>query len=231
MHALNVGDTVAVSHPRNAFPFAPIGHLDSGDRRIRLVAAGIGITPIITMAEAANRLGLDWSLTYLGRSLESLAFVERVRSLGARAVVHTDGTLAVADIVGDTRPGTALYICGPGPLIEEAVDLTCDADGVEMHFERFTLPPIRDGRPFRVILARSGETIDVPADRTMLDAILDSRPGTVHSCRQGFCGTCRLRVLSGEPEHRDSMLTPNDRAEGAILPCIARAVDDLVIDL
>ncbi|WP_341257000.1 PDR/VanB family oxidoreductase [Gordonia malaquae] len=234
VHSLREGDTLTVSHPRNAFPFAPVGHGDTGHRKIRFVAAGIGITPILPMAESAQRLGLDWTLLYLGRSRESMAFTERVEALGNRAVIRaddTDGTPTIRKILGRVRPETAIFVCGPEPLIEAVLKKLAKADQVEVHFERFSAPPIVDGRPFRIVLASSGEVIDVASDQSMLDAILAARPGTVHSCKQGFCGTCRLKVIQGEPDHRDSLLTPSERADGEILPCVSRAGQTLTVDL
>lgn len=234
VHSLQVGDTLTVSHPRNAFPFAAVGHLDTGRRKVRFVAAGIGITPILPMAEAAARLGLDWSLLYLGRSVDSMAFVDRVRALGDRATIKTDdvdGVLPIRKILGRVRPETALYVCGPNGLIEATIDRLADAKDVEVHFERFSAAPIVDGHPFRVVLARSGRSIEVSADESMLDAILSVRPGTLHSCKQGFCGTCRLRVVDGTPDHRDTLLTPDERSRGVMLPCISRATDEITVDL
>ncbi|MEJ9077696.1 iron-sulfur cluster-binding domain-containing protein [Gordonia malaquae] len=186
------------------------------------------------MAESAQRLGLDWTLLYLGRSRESMAFTERVEALGNRAVIRaddTDGTPTIRKILGRVRPETAIFVCGPEPLIEAVLKKLAKADQVEVHFERFSAPPIVDGRPFRIVLASSGEVIDVASDQSMLDAILAARPGTVHSCKQGFCGTCRLKVIQGEPDHRDSLLTPSERADGEILPCVSRAGQTLTVDL
>jgi ferredoxin len=103
---------------------------------------------------------------------------------------------------------------------------------VELHSERFSAPPIVDGVPFEIELARSGEVLAVPADRSALDVLLAHRPDQPYSCRQGFCRTCRVRVLAGAPDHRDSVLTPAERAAGDLLACVSRCAGDrLVLDL
>lgn len=234
VHDLAIGTTITVSHPRNAFAFAPRGHLPRGPRRVRFVAGGIGITPILAMAEHAERLGVDYSLLYLGRSADSLAFVDRVRALGDRAVIHTDdvdSVLPIETVVGELDGDTAVYVCGPPPLIAAVDDVCGPAAGVELHFERFTAPEIVDGRPFQVTLARTGHVLDVAADESMLDTILRARPDALYSCKQGFCRTCRLHVVDGAPDHRDSALTPAEREAGALLPCVSRGDGDLVVDL
>ncbi|SKX05989.1 putative vanillate O-demethylase reductase subunit [Mycobacteroides abscessus subsp. abscessus] len=111
-------------------------------------------------------------------------------------------------------------------------DAVAECDGAELHFERFSAPPIEHGVPFQVQLGIGGPVLEVGADQSALAAVLTSRPGTPHSCRQGFCGTCKVKVLAGRPDHRDSLLTETQRAEGQMLLCVSRADGErLVLDI
>lgn len=187
VHALAVGDPVAVRGPRNAFPFVPLP-------RTLFVAGGIGITPIAPMVRAADRRGVDWHLVYTGRDRGSMPFRH---ALGdpRRITVRPDdehGPPAVADLLARAPAGGAVYACGPPPMLD-AIRAAFRATGaVALHTERFSPPPIVGGRPFRVLLRRSGAVLDVPADRSALDVVRDARPDVAYSCRQGFCGTCRI---------------------------------------
>ncbi|MGV9676679.1 PDR/VanB family oxidoreductase [Nocardia sp. NPDC003482] len=232
--ALPVGARVTVRGPRNAFPFVPPGY-GSDTARVRFVAGGIGITPILPMMRMADRLGVDWSMIYTGRTRDTIPFLDEVERFGERVVVRTDdahGLPTAAELLGDLRPGTALYCCGPVPMTTAVAAGVREVPEVELHSERFSAPPVLDGRPFTVELARTGEIVEVPADRSALDRILAVRPDTAYSCRQGFCRTCRVRVLAGEVEHRDTVLTPDERAAGDMLVCVSRCGGDhLVLDL
>jgi ferredoxin-NADP reductase len=234
MHdALTVGELVGIKGPRNAFPLAMPGY-GSDAKHLRFVAAGIGITPILPMLAAADRVGLDWSMLYSGRSLESIPFRDEVAAYGDRITIRTDdvhGLPTAAELLGPLAPDTAVYACGPVPMLESIRRELVGRSDVELHYERFSPPPVEDGKPFTITL-KSGETIDVAADETALSALLKSRPHTPYSCRQGFCGTCRVRVTEGEIDHRDSLLTEPERAAGTMLACISRAAGDhLTVDL
>ncbi|MFC0453139.1 PDR/VanB family oxidoreductase [Rhodococcus jostii] len=210
---LHPGASVTVRGPFNAFPLALPGHGSTADR-LHFVAGGIGITPILPMARLAHRLDLDWSMVYTGRNRESLPFLDQLAEFGDRVTVRTDddgGMLPAAELLGTVSDTAAVYCCGPIPLIA-AVDAALPP-GTEFHYERFSPPPIVDGRQFEVELARTGEVVRVPADRTALDAISEVRPGLAFSCRQGFCGTCAVRV---EDDSRTSgqMLLCVDRTDG-----------------
>lgn len=228
MHALRPGDRVVVRGPRNGFPFAV-------DDAALFVAGGIGITPIRAMIHAAERAGTRWRLVYTGRSRTAMPFLDELESrYGARVFVRPDdeyGIPTAADLLADAPAGGAVYCCGPTVMID-AVRTGFDATAASaLHFERFGAAPVVDGRAFEVHLARSGETVPVAADESALAAVLRRRPDLAYSCRQGFCGTCRVRVLTGTPDHRDSRLTDDERREH-MLPCVSRADGDrLVLDL
>lgn len=230
---LHPGATVRIKGPRNGMPMAVPGH-GSSAQHIRFVAGGIGITPILPMMRAAQRLGLDWSMIYTGRSADSIPFIAEVSAFGDKVTVRTDdvhGLPSAADLIGDTTVPTAVYACGPPPMLEVLRHGLIGHTDIELHYERFSAPPVHDGRPFTVTLAKSGTEVQVGAEQTALAAILQVNPATPYSCKQGFCGTCRVRVLDGEIDHRDRTLTATERADGDMLICISRAAGEhLTID-
>ncbi|MFI6096032.1 PDR/VanB family oxidoreductase [Lentzea sp. NPDC051213] len=175
VQALRVGDRIQVRGPRNAFPFAGIGP-------ITFVAGGIGITPILPMVHAAQRAGLDWRLVYCGRSMAAMPFLDELPVGRVDVRIGRGGPL-----LEGAAPHGAVYCCGPASMLEQ---VRAEFSSRWLHFERFSPPPIVDGRPFTVELRRSGVSLDVPADRSALDVIRDFRPSVAYSCRQGFCGTC-----------------------------------------
>lgn len=232
MHALNVGDLIEVSVPRNAF-MMPLPGSGSRSSTLRFIAGGIGITPILPMVRLAERVGVPWSLRYTGRSLASLPFLDELAAFGDKVVVRTDdaGLPTAADLLDGVDAATAVYACGPPPMMEmvgQAVPV-----GTELHVERFSPLPVVDGAPFSLEL-RGGEVVEVQANQSTLAALRGARPDIGYSCQQGFCGTCVQRVVSGEVEHRDVRLTDAERAAGDMLVCVSRARfpgERLVLDL
>nr|WP_296777139.1 PDR/VanB family oxidoreductase [Rhodococcus sp. (in: high G+C Gram-positive bacteria)] len=222
MHDLPVGSRLTVRGPRNAFAFAVPGYGSSADR-LHFVAGGIGITPILPMMRLAHRLDLEWSMVYTGRSRDSLPFLSELAEFGDRVTVLTDdvdgipsaeallggsellGGSAVLDGATDT---SAIYACGPMPMIA-TLNQGVGA-GAEFHFERFSAPPIVNGVEFDVELTRTGETITVPADTSVLDAVKAVRPNIAYSCKQGFCGTCRVPLADRD----GGMLICTERTRG-----------------
>lgn len=232
---VRIGDTLGVKGPRNAFPFATTGHLNAGTRQFHFVAGGIGITPILPMLAVATDLGLPWTMTYTGRSRESIPFRDELARYGDRITIRTDdedGLPTPGDLLPPLHPDLAVYCCGPGPMLRVIRDAVAEYPGIELHFERFSAPPIESGVPFQVQLGAGGPVLDVGAENSALEAVLAARPGTQHSCRQGFCGTCKVKVLAGNPDHRDTLLTESQRAEGQMLLCVSRADGGrLVLDI
>ncbi|TCJ97437.1 PDR/VanB family oxidoreductase [Nocardia alba] len=231
---LPVGSEVMIRGPRNAFPFAPPGR-GSSAKRLHFVAGGIGITPILAMARAADRLGIDWTLVYCGRSRETLPFLDQLAELRGHVLVRTDdehGTPRATDLLDGADHDTAIYCCGPAPMTSALVAAVRTMPGIEFHSERFSPAPVVDGTAFEVELTSTGEVIAVGADQTMLDALLAVRPDQPYSCRQGFCRTCVVRVTDGTPDHRDGALTPAEHAAGVTLACVSRCAGKrLVLDL
>ncbi|MBD0022306.1 2Fe-2S iron-sulfur cluster binding domain-containing protein [Gordonia pseudamarae] len=237
---LRVGDELRIKGPRNAFPLSMPGY-GSSARSVRFIAAGIGITPILPMLAAAERHGLDWSMIYTGRTLDSIPFVEEVSRHGDRVTIRADdehGLPTMAELTGidpatgRTPAGLAVYACGPVPMLAGLRRHLADRGDVELHYERFSPPPVVDGAPFTITLASTGRRVAVAADETALAALRTVAPSVPYSCRQGFCGTCRLRVLDGEPDHRDTLLTAPERADGQFLTCVSRCTEgNLTVDL
>ncbi|MFI8099732.1 PDR/VanB family oxidoreductase [Streptomyces sp. NPDC086023] len=211
--------------PRNRFPLVPAG-------RYVFIAGGIGLTPVLPMLRTASASGTDWHLHYGGRSRATMPFLADLAGYGDRVTVtpEDESGLLDLDFVRTLPPGTAVYCCGPEPLMDAVTALVPPA--ATLHLERFApTTATADARPFTVELHRSGRTIEVPADSTALAAIRRELPNTPYSCEQGFCGTCQHRVLAGEVDHRDELLTDGERADSMLL-CVSRAKDDhLVLDL
>ncbi|MGB7236977.1 MAG: PDR/VanB family oxidoreductase [Rhodococcus sp. (in: high G+C Gram-positive bacteria)] len=227
MHRLEVGTEVRVRGPRNGFPFVPRG-------QALFIAGGIGITAILPMVRAAQCAGMDWQLLYCGRSRESMPFVDEIEGWGSpRVRIRTDdvdGHPTPADLLAQVTGG-AVYCCGPPPMIS-AVRTTVDATAAtHLYFERFSPPPVTGGVEFEVQLVDTGDIVTVAPDQTALDAIRRIRPDVAYSCQQGFCGTCRTRVLAGTPEHRDTRLTPEEQHTDMLI-CVSRATGGrIVLDL
>ena len=229
---LRPGDTVRVRGPRNNFEL-----LDAP--RYRFVAGGIGITPILPMIAAASAAGADWHLLYGGRRRASMAFRPELARYGDRVTVAPQdetGRLDLDAYLGPAQPGTLIYCCGPEPLLA-AVEECCRAwPPRTLRVERFSARPLTApvrAQGFEVELARSGLTLTVPPDRSVLDVAEAAGVGVLSSCAEGTCGTCETTVLGGLPDHRDSVLTEEERQAGdCMMICVSRACTArLVLDL
>ena len=230
---LPVGSTVSTGGPRNAFPLSVPGH-GSPAQRLRFIAGGIGITPILPMLGMAERLGVDWSMIYVGRSADSIPFLDEVRRFGDRITIRTDdvdGLPTADDLLGECPSGTTVYVCGPADMLTAVRTRLIGRGDVELHFERFAAAPVTDGEPFTAVAGQS--EIRVAADETLLAALRRSGINPPYSCQQGFCGTCRTRVLNGVVQHRDTLLTAPERENGTMLICVSRAAagECLTLDL
>ncbi|MEU0166662.1 PDR/VanB family oxidoreductase [Streptomyces iakyrus] len=219
---------VRVRGPRNNFRLEPAS-------RYRFVAGGIGITPLLPMLAAAEAAGAEWTLLYGGRTRGSMAFAAELGRYGDRVTFAPEdetGLLDLPSVLDDVPAGTLVYCCGPGPLLD-AVEARCPS-GV-LRVERFQPKEQETGgnTAFEVELARSGRTLTVAPDVSVLDAVRDSGVEVLYSCTEGTCGTCETDVLDGEPDHRDSVLTDDERAAGeTMLICVSRCRGGrLVLDL
>ncbi|MCR8898066.1 PDR/VanB family oxidoreductase [Gordonia sp. GONU] len=233
-HNLSRGDRARVRGPRNQF------RLEAAEEYL-FVAGGIGVTPILPMLRHAEERGIPWSLHYGGRTRESMAFADELAGHGGEVHLYPQDEVGLIDlprILGEPRDGVGVYCCGPEGLlaaIESA--MACWPRG-SLHTERFSpaesLGPRVGDTPFEVVCRMSGVTVTVGHDETILDAV--ERTGGVivsSSCREGTCGTCEAPVLDGVPDHRDSVLTDDEREAGdVILTCVSRACTArLVLDL
>ncbi|MFG1923137.1 PDR/VanB family oxidoreductase [Cryptosporangium sp. NPDC048952] len=217
---LHEGATVDVRGPRNHFPLEPA-------EKYIFIAGGIGITPILPMLAAATAAGADWELHYGGRSHASMAFRDE---LTGPQVHLQEGLLDLTTILGEHA---LIYCCGPEPLLS-AVEQLVPAEALRL--ERFT--PKAQGdvvrhESFEVELTQSGITLTVPTDRSILEVVEAAGVTVLSSCQEGTCGTCETAVLSGEVDHRDSLLTDDEQAANdTMFICVSRAAcPRLVLEL
>lgn len=228
---LRIGDVVQVSAPRNHFSLA-----DNAEPSL-LIAGGIGITPLLSMAWALERAGRPWRLYYTARDAVAAPFVRELRQLGDRVRLHSsrsEGRIDLAALVADTEPGTHFYCCGPAGMLDAFAEATQNVDSAHVHMERFGVSaPPADSGSFEVRLAQSGRRVRVDPEVSLLDALLRAGVDINYSCRQGICGSCEVRVLEGIPEHRDEILTEAERASNkTMMLCCSRACSPtLVLDL
>lgn len=235
------GATLEVTALRNRFRLSPA-------QEYVFVAGGIGITPILPMVRAAERSRIPWSLTYGGRTRASMAFLEELAALdgasGRLRVLPQDqhGLLPLAELLNEPRPGAAIYACGPDPLLAVVEEVSAGWPDGSVHMERFRIsdaasrevtPPDDGDQPVELVCARSGRTLLVPADTSLLDAVLEAGISKDFSCREGNCGTCETAVLEGLPDHRDEILDDDERsANDTMMICVSRArTGRLVLDL
>jgi ferredoxin-NADP reductase len=222
------GMELSVSAPRNSFP------LVGGGAPVALFAGGIGVTPIRAMAHRLAAEGRVWSLTYAARSRTSAAFADELIALGdlssgGEVLLHLDDeagafmdmSAAVARVPDEAH----LYCCGPEPMIAAFLEATAGRPAEQVHVEHFgAVAPRADDGGLLVELARSGRTIEVRPDQTILDAVLAAGVAAPASCRNGVCGTCETTVLAGEPDHRDMILSEAEKATGqSMMICCSRA--------
>ena len=231
--ALVEGAEVEARGPRNHFPLEPAP-------RYLFIAGGIGITPMLPMIDAAEAAGASWELHYGGRSRRSMAFLESLEEVtGQRVTLHPQDEVGLIDLdrlLGTPRVDTLVYCCGPEPLLV-AVEQRCgDWPAGALHVERFA--PKDVGEPvltdaFEVELAASGLSLTVPPEKSVLQVVEEAGVPVLSSCTEGTCGTCETTVLSGEVDHRDSLLTPAEQAANdTMFICVSRAAcPKLVLDL
>ncbi|UQS24001.1 cytochrome P450/oxidoreductase [Amycolatopsis thermalba] len=223
---LRPGSTLSLRGPRNHF------RLDPAARHYVFVAGGIGITPIIAMADRVKATGGSYELHYCGRRASAMALLDRCRrDHGERLHVHcgTEGTrLDVAALLAEPAEGTQIYACGPDRLLAALEDASAHWPGDALHVEHFTttqrvLDPGTE-HAFDVELAGSGRTVRVAADQTVLAALRAAGVDVPSDCEEGLCGTCEVPVLGGEVDHRDVVLTKSERAAHTkMMACCSRA--------
>ncbi|WP_236796142.1 PDR/VanB family oxidoreductase [Amycolatopsis sp. GM8] len=221
------GSILEIREPRNNFP------LTEAESYV-LIAGGIGITPLLPMIRELDGRGAAWQLHYGGRQRARMAFAAELAAYGEKVSWYPEdecGLIPLEQILGQVTQGTLVYCCGPEPLLA-AVEQR--AEPAILRTERFHPKEIETGpdRPLTVELALSGQTVEVPAHMSILDALERAGADVPSSCREGTCATCETTVLEGEIDHRDSVLTPEEQESGrTMLICVSRArADRLVLD-
>ncbi|WP_244416728.1 PDR/VanB family oxidoreductase [Streptomyces hygroscopicus] len=221
---LRQGRTLDVSLPRNHFPLVPAPEY-------LFLAGGIGITAVLPMLRAAAASQVPASLVYVGQSAATMPFADELRAAYGRRVrivaTREQGRPDFGALAAGLNPATLVYCCGPEPMLTAAV-AAFPPD--RLHTERFhpVAKPFAASTEFEVLCAKSGRTVQVPADESLLDALTHAGHPLPSGCREGVCGSCELTVLEGEPEHRDDIGAP----AGRMYACVSRARSPrLVLDL
>jgi vanillate O-demethylase ferredoxin subunit len=236
MHAINQGASIRISEPRNHFALEP-----SAQRSV-LLAGGIGITPLLCMAERLDHIGADFVMHYCSRSPSRTGFRARIAAApyARRAHFHFDDgdpaqKLDIDAALGSASADTHVYVCGPSGFIDFVLAAAAARGfaATNVHREYFTAAsPAGASEPgaFQVKVASTGKVIDVPPERSILDVLRDVGVELPSSCEQGVCGTCLVRVLEGVPDHRDCFLTNEERAQGdQLTPCCSRSKTALLV--
>jgi ferredoxin-NADP reductase len=233
IHArLSPGDVLRARGPRNHF------ELVAADYYI-FIAGGIGITPLLPMIASVHRAGAGWRLLYGGRTRASMAFCEELARYGSRVTLQPEDQFGLLDLqsaLGKPRQGTAIYCCGPEPLIAAAERASSHWPAGALHVERFSARAdtrADKDNAFEVELRRSGRTLTIPPGRSILEVVTEAGVPVLSSCEDGVCGTCQTAVIEGMLDHRDSLLTQAEKDAGKMMAiCVSRATSPrLVLDL
>jgi len=227
------GDDLYVAPPVNDFA------LPQRAQDFLFIAGGIGITPIMAMIRQVRTEGKRFRLFYCSRSPETTAFVDELSApeFKDQVTIHYDGgdpanSLDLRPILAERKNREHLYCCGPRPLMEAVRSMTDHWSSAAVHFEAFSDADTHKAtdKPFKVRLARSGDVVEVPATKTILEVLREHGLDVPSSCETGTCGTCRTKLLAGEADHRDLVLHDHERAD-TIMICVSRArSDEITID-
>lgn len=230
---LNVGDQISIRGPKNHFKLVP------GARTV-FVAGGIGITPLLPMMRKLSKEGRLWALHYGGKSLAALAYLDALQLMEGNEIniylKNETRRIPVLDVMSGLSSSDVVYVCGPEPMIDE-VEQTGARLGIPVHLERFGPiageAPTATGDSFEVELARTGTVLTVPEDTRLIDVVRSVVPSVPFSCEEGYCGSCETGVLEGVPDHRDSILSPEEKETNeCMMICVGRAkTPRLVLDL
>lgn len=223
---VKLGDSLTISEPKNLFP------LDMNAKKTLLIAAGIGITPILTMAEHLLQQGADFSLHYCTKSPEKTAYIERIKGSNLEAFTHfhfsQSGRINLAEVIGVADPDIHLYVCGPiqfnDAVIEYALKKHWQTSNI--HREYFAVAQIdhSEDASFEIEINSSGEILTVPPEQSMLSVLEDNGYFIPVACEEGVCGTCITGLIEGEALHKDVFMTDQEHANMTkITPCCSRA--------
>ena len=232
---LRTGDRLQVSAPKNYFP------LTEGAHRTTLIAGGIGITPLWSMAQRLNALGAPWDLFYFARDRESAALLERIEQTSGTGHLHLNLALDVEATIERIQAIFAeddgerhYYCCGPSGMLEAYKAAAAKIPSERVHYESFA--PMQEANTaggYDVSLARTGKTLMIQEGQTLLDALCEAGVEVMNSCREGICGACEVRVLAGIPDHRDSILSHAEREANKTMfvCCSGSKSPNLILDL
>lgn len=232
--SLRVGDTLKISPPRNHFP------LEEDAPGFVFFAGGIGITPVWSMIQWCEANKRPWHLFYLVRSRQRAAFFEELSAFGDRVTLHADdeagGFFDIAAAINQQPSNVHFYTCGPTPLMLAVEAAATSFPEEQVHFEWFAPKEPKSNstdKAFKIQLARSGRSFDVPADKSILQVLEDNGLRVESSCREGTCASCEICVLDGTPDHRDSVLTAAERKRNDVMMiCVSRSLSEtLLLDL
>ncbi len=231
---LSEGDLLSVRGPRNHFRF------DEGAKRVLLIAGGIGITPIATMAVRARQLGIDYQIHYCGRARNTMAYADELQAQhGERLAIHASDEkrrLDVGALLSDLPDGMQVYACGPERLLSAVQSACASRPHGTLHVEHFRggagRPDPAHDSAFDCELNDSGLSLHVPADRTLLEVLRDANIDVPSDCGEGLCGSCEVEVIGGEVDHRDVVLTADERQENRrMMACCSRGRGRIVLGL
>jgi vanillate O-demethylase ferredoxin subunit len=238
---LRVGQRIEISSPRNNFPLAP-----EAERSI-FVAGGIGITPIWSMIQTLESEGRLWKLYYAARTSKDAAFLGELQALNLTRPGDIDirfdhepgvAMLDIESIVNENvGSGVHFYACGPSPMLDAFEAATKTIPETNRHLERFTADAKQASEgaltEYEAVLAKSGMTLRITPEKSLLDTLLDAGVNVDFSCMEGICGSCRVAVQEGLPDHRDHVLTEEERARNdtVLVCCCGSRTQRLVLDL
>lgn len=245
VHTLEPGDRVVAEPPQNNFP------LREGTSPVLLIAGGIGVTPLVTMAAAMRATGRPFHLVYAARTRSEMAYLAEIGALTGDVTLHADDeagrVLDLDALLAGVSADTNVYMCGPKPMLKAAMDAArrLGWPRERLAFELFysvataaspvPAPEIAPagGGAFEVVLKSSGAVYAVPAERSILDVLIEGGVDALYDCKRGECGVCQVGVIEGEPDHRCSILSEAERAGGKVIQtCVSRSRSPrLVLDL
>ncbi len=225
---LHEQSALQISAPRNFFPLNERAH------KTFLLAGGIGITPLLAMAERLTSLGAAYELHYCTRSRARAAFADELQRgpFADKVILHHDDDpglrLNLQSVLHQPVPGAHLYVCGPAGFMDAAIGTAREQGwhGQQIHYEYFASAPVHaeGDQAFEIQLMSSGKVIEVSPSQTAVEALAANGVRVPTSCEQGICGTCMTRVIEGEVDHRDFHLSPKEQAlNDRFMPCCSRA--------
>lgn len=225
---VEVGDVIEYGGPRSNFHMPPAGEY-------LFIAGGIGITPLLPMIAHAEELSVPWRLILINRSRESTAYADLFDQFGSRVIRYettSEGRPVLASVLEEIDPSVQVMTCGPTSMLDELnAVLSEHTAGLRVRMERFTSTEDTAAArgPFTALLTQRRKTVNVSENESLLTALTNTGVTVLSSCRSGLCGTCEVGVVDGAPDHRDSVLTTEERQAGdRLMACVSRAAGDQI---